>query len=418
MNKSPFLKAIPVLLSVCFLSASTADTTVRDFQIQAFGPGQQNLSAGDDYAVYQWALQNEGQLQLTGLQNRFEKVDPFYASVLELARIEGIRSPAVGPGNYEVVTTEAIEGVDIQMRKAWEVYDNDTAGKREVIVAIIDTGIDISHPELKDSIWVNTGEIPDDGIDNDGNGYIDDYHGWNFFGNNNQISAGSEDDHGTHAAGTISAARNNEGIAGITDNNYVKIMPVKVLGTEQGVGDAESVIAGIRYAEANGASICNLSFGTYTNYPQLLETIRNSNMLFVVAAGNGDYYGRGYNIDLSPVYPASYNLDNIITVSNLLFDGNLDGSSNFGANCVDIAAPGSYILSCTTNNAYGFMSGTSMSAPMVTAVAAMTYSYRTDLQLSDIKNALLSSARQTDALKGKSVSGGMLDAYGALTYGQ
>lgn len=418
MIKLPFLKTIPVILSVCLLSASTVHATADDFQIHAFGPGQQNLSAGDDYAVYQWALQNEGQLQLTGLQNRFEKVDPFYASVLELARIEGIRSPAVGPGNYEVITTEAVEGVDIKMRQAWDVYDSSTAEKREVIVAIIDTGIDINHPELKDAIWTNSDEIPGDGIDNDGNGYIDDYNGWNFFSNNNQIFAGSEDDHGTHAAGTISAARNNEGIAGITDNNYVKIMPVKVLGTEQGIGDAQSVIAGIRYAEANGASICNLSFGTFTNYPELLEAIRNSGMLFVVSAGNGDYYGRGYNIDLSPVYPASYNLDNVITVSNLLFDGNLDSTSNFGANCVDIAAPGSYILSCTTDNSYGFMSGTSMSAPMVTAVAAMTYSYRTDLQLSEIKNAILSSARQTDSLKGKSVSGGMLDAYAALTYNQ
>lgn len=421
MNNFPLLKTIPAILSVCLLSASViagpVSTPANDFQAHTFGPGHENLSPGDNYAIYQWALQNEGQLQLTGLQNRFESVDPFYASVLELAREEGIRSPAVGPGNYEVVTTDAVPGIDINMRKAWEVYDSSAADKRSVTVTIIDTGIDISHPELKDAIWINEDEIPGDGIDNDGNGYIDDYYGWNFFADTNTVFVGGEDDHGTHAAGTISAARNNEGIAGITSNQYVKIMPVKVLGTQQGIGDAESVIAGIRYAEANGASICNLSFGTYTDYPQLKEVIQNSGMLFIISAGNGDYYGRGYDIDQSPVYPASYNLDNVITVSNLLFDGNLDGTSNFGAACVDIAAPGSYILSCTTNNSYGFMSGTSMSAPMVTGVAAMVYSYRTDLQLSEVKNVILNSAHKTETLSGKNVSGGMLDAYAALTYG-
>lgn len=424
MKKHNFLRAVPMLALVLCLAVPSAatestavpDTSSQSFHIHGIGPGLQNLSPGDDYAVYQWALQNQGEFQLVELRNRFQEVDPFYAAVLDRARQEGVQSPAVGPGNYDAIRTTAVAGIDIRMRDAWDVYDSSTVSKRQVVVALIDTGVDINHPELKNAIWTNPGEIPGDGIDNNGNGFVDDYYGWNFFNNNNQVFVGSEDDHGTHAAGTIAASRGNRGMAGITDNNYVKIMPLKALGTRYGIGDAASVIAAIQYAEANGASICNLSFGTLTSYPELEAVIRRSQMLFIVSAGNGDYLGVGYDIDQSPVYPASYQLDNIITVSNLMFDGSLDTTSNFGLQSVDIAAPGSYILSCTSFGSYGFMSGTSMAAPMVTGAAAMLYSYRTDLSLADVKTILLSSARPLESLNGKMTSGGMLDVYAALTY--
>lgn len=139
-------------------------------------------------------------------------------------------------------------------------------------------------------------------------------------------------------------------------------------------------------------------------------------MLFVVACGNGDLTGLGYDIDRYPIYPASFPYDNVISVANLLFDGNLSRDSNYGAVNVDIAAPGSYILSTLPGNNYGFMSGTSMAAPMVTGVAAMLYSYRPELSLSQVKDILLASSRKMDSLSGKMVSGGMLDAYAALTY--
>lgn len=134
--------------------------------------------------------------------------------------------------------------------------------KRPVIVAIIDTGIDITHPDLKNAIWTNEDEIPDDGIDNDGNGYVDDVHGWNFYDGNNTLYTGADDTHGTHAAGTISAGRGDGGMVGITDNQYVKIMVLKALGSDEGKGNTQAVLDAIRYAEANGASICNLSFGS------------------------------------------------------------------------------------------------------------------------------------------------------------
>lgn len=287
-----------------------------------------------------------------------------------------------------------------------------------MVVAVIDTGIDIDHPDLKDAIWTNEDEIPGDGIDNDGNGYIDDVHGWNFFDGNNELCKGSEDDHGTHAAGTIAATRGNGGIAGIADNKYVKIMSLKALGTQYGVGEEKAIIEAIRYAEANGASICNLSFGTTEYYPELEKVMRESKMLFVVSAGNGDAKGIGEDTDQKPDYPSSFDLDNVISVANLMFDGNLAESSNYGAKSVDIAAPGTYIVSTIANSGYGFMTGTSMSTPMVTGTAAFLYSYRTDLHLSDIRKVLLETARKIPLLEGKLSSNGMLDVYAALNYGR
>lgn len=327
-------------------------------------------------------------------------------------------APVAGPDAYRIKETRARRGVDINILPAWNLYDSSTEEHRHVVVAVIDTGIDISHPDLKNAIWTNEDEIPGDGIDNDGNGYIDDVHGWNFFDGNNELCKGREDDHGTHAAGTIAAARGNGGIAGITDNNYVKIMVLKALGTRYGVGEEKAIIEAIRYAEANGASICNLSFGTTEYYPELEKVMRDSKMLFVVSAGNGNAKGIGEDTDQKPDYPSSFDLDNVISAANLMFDGNLAESSNYGAKSVDIAAPGTYIVSTIADSGYGFMTGTSMSAPMVTGAAAMLYSYRTDLQLSDIRKVLLETARKLPTLNGKLSSNGMLDLYTALNYGR
>ena len=147
--------------------------------------------------------------------------------------------------------------------------------------------------------------------------------------------------------------------------------------------------------------------------------MRDSKMLFVVSAGNGDAEGNGVNIDTGKLmdYPASFHLPNVISVANLMFDGSLAKSSNYGAGSVDIAAPGTYIVSTIAQGGYGFMTGTSMSAPMVTGVAAMVYSYRKDLSLQEVKQVILASARKLEGMEGKLSSGGMLDAYAALTYG-
>lgn len=419
-----FKRVATVLLAgVCAVSmpvlaaSEGAEAPRQDFSVRVYGPGVDNLSAGDRYAQYQWALKNDAELQYLEMKNIFRDSNPPMASRIDFANSIGIPAPVPGPGAYELETTNAVKGMDINISPAWKQYDSSTQEHRKVVVAVIDTGIDISHPELKDAIWVNEDEIPGDGIDNDGNGFIDDVNGWNFFHNNNQVFVGEEDDHGTHAAGTIGASRGTLGVTGITDNQYVKIMPVKALGSEYGVGDETAVINAIKYAEANGASICNLSFGTTQYYPELEKVMRESKMLFIIAAGNGDKKGIGIDIDKSPDYPSSFGLDNTITVANLMFDGNLAESSNYGVQNVDIAAPGVYIVSTTTKKSYGFMTGTSMSAPMVTGAAAMLYSYRTDLDLMGVKNAIINSAKKLDGLNGKIASGGMLDTYAAINYG-
>lgn len=378
----------------------------------ALGPGLVNLSPADEFSTYQWGLKNDGEFRLMELKSRFKSVDNIYDGKRSGT---GLGIPQPGPGSYESTVVQALTGIDINIRPAWKLYDQ-AENKRSVIVAIIDTGIDINHQELQNAIWTNPGEIDGDGIDNDGNGYVDDIHGWNFYGGNNKIFTGSEDSHGTHAAGTISASRGSYGIAGITDNNYVKIMSLKALGGSDGAGSPEAVIKAIQYAQTMGASICNLSMGTSSYSEALAQAIQGSGMLFVVSCGNGGVSGLGYDTDTYPVYPASLPYDNVISVANLLFDGSLSKDSNYGAASVDIAAPGSYILSTIPGNAYGFMSGTSMAAPMVTGVAAMLYSYRPEISLTEVKSILLNSSRKLDSLTGKMVSGGLLDAYAAMSW--
>jgi len=319
-----------------------------------------------------------------------------------------------GMNYYRTVTgkqnSSAVAGIDINAEAAWEHYNG---GSREVIIALIDTGVDTSHEDLSGSFWVNEDEIAGNGIDDDNNGYVDDTNGWNFYRNNNKIYTGSSDDsHGTHGAGTITASTGNElGISGITDSDSVKIMTLKALGGTSGSGSTASLIEAIRYAEANGASICNLSLAGTSNDRALYQTIADSSMLFVIASGND-----GANTDRTPCYPASYDLDNIISVANLSYDGTLHYSSNYGATSVDIAAPGAYILSTTPNNSYGYMTGTSMSAPMVSAAAAMLYSHYDSISLADVKEILLSTATELDSLQGKLTSGGMLNLGAAMAY--
>ena len=357
-------------------------------------------------------------------------------------------------GRPTQTTIQATKDMDIHLPEAWNIC---ASSKREVVVAIVDTGVMYDHEDLKEHIWTNIKEISGDGIDNDGNGYIDDIHGWNFYdesvynldygnlfggtpssapidGNNTYYNKNSdiEDSHGTHGAGTIAASNNDIGIVGIASNANVKIMSVKALGGEEGYGTTESVIQGIQYAEENGAHICNLSLGGEEDDTALRSIIENSSMLFTIAAGNGDYYtGRAVNTDKTPTYPASYDFDNIITVANLQCNGKLHTTSNYGATSVDLAAPGSYIYSTSTGNGtsdshsttaassnYEYMSGTSMAAPMVAGVAAMLYSCYDKLSLQDIKTIIMDSVTPLESLSGKCVSNGTLNAYAAVQLAQ
>lgn len=330
-------------------------------------------------------------------------------------RSRSYRKKGTSRFSYSTGSKSAVKGIDISAQKAWDTVGSEG---RNVTIAVIDTGFDYKHEELTDAAWKNPKEIAGDGIDNDKNGYIDDVYGWDFYNGkpNKSSDINSTYDHGTHVAGIIAAAKNQKGIAGIIANNKVKIMDLKALGGSDGDGDTENVIKAIKYAEANGATICNLSFGTTEYDEDLYNAMKNSKMLFVCAAGNGDSLNRGYDDDIIPTYPASFDLDNIISVANISYDGKLDPTSNYGKSSVDIAAPGSDIISSIANNHYAYMTGTSMAAPMVTAVAAMVYSYHQDYSITDTKNAVLSSVNKLASLTDKVSTGGMLNAYNAVTY--
>lgn len=381
------------------LDTLAADKTVTLVQPNYSYEGQA-VSTSDALAGKQWALSNDGTFQAQGQTGGYPVLNA--PDTRRSGRWNHFTQGSTSTGGQRT----AVAGIDVNAQAAWSLYN----GKREVVVAIIDTGIDTTHEDLSSAIWVNADEIPDNGIDDDGNGYIDDVNGWNFYSGNNQVYTGSEDSHGTHGAGTIAASANNGvGIAGLVPGDQVKIMPVKALGGTEGSGTTASLVQAIRYAEANGAVICNLSLGSTENDRALYQAMASSNMLFVVAASND-----ASNTDATPVYPAAYDLDNILSVANLSYDGRLHSTSNYGATSVDLAAPGTSILSTTPGNGYSYMTGTSMAAPMVTAAAAMVYSQFDQITIADVKDILLSSVKKLDTLRGLVGTGGMLDIGAAL----
>ena len=279
------------------------------------------------------------------------------------------------------VLRKSTDDIDMNIPEAWSIFPQ-TATQKPVIVAIIDTGVDIEHPELASHIWHNTKEIPGNGWDDDGNGYIDDYNGWDFYNNDSTVAhyivnedgfriadPNDSDEHGTLCAGIIAASSNNEaGIAGVASCANVQILPLKIHGGPKGSGSVSNAIKAVKYATAVGADICNMSWGTSTYSETLEHIMRESDMLFIVAAGNN-----GRNNNSTPMYPACYALDNLISVAYVDARGNLAFDSNYGVSTVDIAAPGADIYSTTVGGGYVYVNGTSMAAPHVSGIAALLY---------------------------------------------
>lgn len=305
-------------------------------------------------------------------------------------------------------------GIDIRFDESFDYLKKNLAKPRKTVVAVIDTGIDYTHPDLKEHIWENPGEISGNGIDDDGNGYIDDVHGYNFTEDTalRPQDINSEYAHGTHCAGTVGAACGNGiGIAGIgTAAEAVFVMDLKVLAGKNGIGSTFDLIRAISYAEENGADICNLSMGSYADDTLLYKAISTSGMLFVCAAGND-----GVNLDYNPVYPGCYELSNVICVGNSKSSGSLNGLSNYSERYVDIAAPGTDIYSTLPSGRYGNMSGTSMAAPFVSGAAAVLHAYYGDVSAAEMRFLLLDGAISSKELRGKVAGSRFLDLYKPLT---
>ncbi|MEA5464589.1 S8 family serine peptidase [Leptothoe sp. PORK10 BA2] len=309
-------------------------------------------------------------------------------------------------GLHNTGQTGGLRDSDIDAPEAWDIVRG-----KGVVVGVIDTGIDYTHPDLRNNLWTNPGEIANDGIDNDRNGYIDDYYGYDFA--NNDSNPFDDVGHGTHVAGTIAAAANNSrGIAGVAPD--AKVMALKFLGTNG--GSTFDAIEAINYAVMMGADITNNSWGGGGPSQALYDAIANAGsagQLFIASAGNGGSDGIGDNNDLLPSYPASYDLDNIISVAASDHRDQLGSFSNYGAKSVDLAAPGVNIVS-TVPGGYDSYNGTSMAAPHVTGAASLLLSQNPNLTPAQLKERLLSTADPVTGLRGRTVSGGRLNAHQAL----
>lgn len=299
-----------------------------------------------------------------------------------------------------IVGQSGLAGIDINAQKAWDI----TKGSNSVVVAVIDSGVDYDHPDLKNNIWINNKEIPDNYIDDDSNGYIDDVNGWDFYWNNNDPD--DYNGHGTHVSGTIAAASNSSGVVGVAPN--VKIMPLRFINSS-GEGTVSDAIKAIDYATKMGAKILNNSWGGASYSQALYDAIKNSNTLFVAAAGND-----GLNTDNSPTYPASYDLSNILSVAAIDNKGNLASFSNYGVNTVDVAAPGVNIYSTTPYNSYQYYSGTSMATPHVSGEAALVFSKNPSTNPLTIKNIIMKSVVKLSSLQNKINTGGLINAAAAV----
>lgn len=286
----------------------------------------------------------------------------------------------------------------IEVEKSWNI----SQGSKNIIVAIIDTGMDMNHPALKNNLWVNVKEIPNNGVDDDGNGFIDDLHGWNFVNNTNQPF--DSHGHGTHITGII------HNVAPKVSFMILKYFDPKSLSDK----NLSNTVRAIDYAVEMGAHIINYSGGGFGSNPKEKEAIQRAkekNVLFVAAAGNDST-----NSDKDSFYPASYDLSNIISVASITEDSQLVESSNYGVKTIDIAAPGNAIYSTLPNGRYGKMTGTSQATAFVTGVLAILMDVQPDIKTSEkFIEYLIKTGDLEESLNGKTKYKTKLNSYRTLS---
>jgi large repetitive protein len=301
-------------------------------------------------------------------------------------------------GMHNTGQTGGTADADIDAPTAWAI----STGSPTVKVAVIDTGISYTHPDLAGNIWSNIGETNGNGIDDDGNGYVDDVRGWNFV--NDSPNANDDQYHGTHCAGTIGARGNDaDGVVGVSWQ--VSLIPLKFLSSS-GSGVTSDAIAAIRYATRMGCHITSNSWGG-GGYSSLLKQAIDAGgaagVICVAAAGNDSS-----NIDLEPTYPAAYDSPAIVSVAASTADDGLSNFSNYGKTSVDLAAPGSNILSTAPGGGWQRLSGTSMATPHVAGALALLKAVAPSLTVAQQKDKLLQSVDRKAGLTA-STSGGRLN---------
>ena len=293
---------------------------------------------------------------------------------------------------------------DIDAPEAWALH---TGRNDAPVIAVIDTGVDYNHPDLKDNIWTNVGEIAGNGIDDDGNGVIDDVHGFNAFANSGDPMDGHS--HGTHCAGSIAGVGDNaQGVVGV--NHHANLMPIKIFNNS-GSTNAAAIVRGINYATKLGARVTSNSWGGGAASQAIFDAFNSSPALHIMAAGND-----GTDNDKSPHYPSSYDLPNNVAVAASDRNDARASFSCYGANSVDIAAPGKEILSTIPGGKYGVKSGTSMATPHVSGVAGLIVSMFPEASNDEIKARLYEGADKLDNWQGVIAGAGRLNAHGALTW--
>ncbi len=308
-------------------------------------------------------------------------------------------------GSNEPKGKTGVEGADINALKAWDI----TRGSRAVRIAVIDTGVDYTHPDLKSNMWVNSKEIPNNGIDDDANGYIDDVYGYDFANSDSDPMDGNG--HGTHCSGTIGAVHNNQtGVSGVMAD--VSIMAVKFLG-DDGSGSLEGAIKAIDYATMMDVDLMSNSWGGGGRSEALLEAIQRASdkgIIFTAAAGNSSS-----NNDATPSYPASYQTPNMVSVAALTAQNGLASFSSYGRTSVHIAAPGHNILSTVNGGKYDVYSGTSMATPHVSGVLGLLLAKEGRIPHEIMRERLTMTGVPVTALRGKTTTASRIDAYNLLT---
>ncbi|MCA9790715.1 MAG: S8 family serine peptidase, partial [Candidatus Eremiobacteraeota bacterium] len=396
--------------SVESMAGKSGLSVIRHFQV----PGNMVEAFGGE--LYQFGIKN-GQTVEEMVANLSGRPNIAYAEPNYLVQVEdgqqGQDPPAGGEPNdlhpklWGLKNTGqdgGTAGVDINATGAWATT---TGGTKETapLIAIIDTGIDYNHPDLAANVWTNPGEIPGDGIDNDGNGYVDDVHGANMITNGGDPM--DDNRHGSHCAGTIGGVGNNgEGVVGV--NWTANMAGVKFLSGSGG-GTYADAIEAVLYAGTIGARVTSNSWGGTGSSDALKDAFAANPAIHIAAAGNS-----GVDADRRPHFPSGFDLPNIVSVAAHDRNDHLASFSNWGATAVDVAAPGVDIYSTVPGGGYASLSGTSMATPHVSGVVGLMLANDPTLTNDQIKARLIGTTIKSSAYEGKMVGNGRVSALNVL----